>query len=75
VSKCKNGKIKKKKKKKKEQQARHSQQGISCLWSWKKAPGHFSLSLFFFFFSFSFFFQQAEDKASIRIKLCDILDP
>jgi hypothetical protein len=31
----------------------------------KKNPGHFS-----FFFS-----QQAEDKASIRIKLCDILNP
>jgi hypothetical protein len=42
----------------------HSQQGISS--PGEKAPQPF----LFFFFSFS---QQAEDRASIRIKLCNIL--
>jgi hypothetical protein len=45
---------------------------VSSLYPQEKAPGHFSLSLSFFFSSFT---QKAEDRESIRIKLCDILDP
>jgi hypothetical protein len=45
----------------------HSQQGMSKFG--EKAP-----QLFVVFYSFSFS-QQAEDRASIRIKLCNILNP
>jgi hypothetical protein len=48
---------------------RHSQQGMSALG--EKHPGHFFVSLSLFFF----FSQQAEDRASIRTELCNILDP
>jgi hypothetical protein len=44
-----------------------SQQGVSSFQSWERSP----LAIFLFFFSS----QQAEDRASIRIKLYNILDP
>jgi hypothetical protein len=39
----------------------------------KKENGR--ISFFFLSFSFLFFSPKAEDRMSIRIKLCDILDP
>jgi hypothetical protein len=46
----------------------NSKQGMS-------SPGNKALWLFLFYFYFFFFSQQEEDRASIKIKLFNILDP